>query len=69
MTSLWNKIFGPNGIIARALMRLQQALARMFFSRRAQALRASDRCKTLRRKEDEAERIDRLRNPSHYQGR
>ncbi len=57
------------GTIAAALTRLRKGTELIFLSKRENARRAFERLETLRRKEMEAERIDRLRNPSNYQGR
>ena len=62
--------------LIRSALNLLPALARgwdkveLFFLSKAGAdQRTSERFAALQRKEMEAERLDRLRNPSNYQGR
>jgi hypothetical protein len=62
------KILGAGRTIATALARFRDRTALIFPSKTAHA-RASLRLETRKRKELEAERLDRLRNPSDYQGR
>ena len=69
MTPFLDKILRAGGTIATALARFRDRTELMFLSKREYARRASGRFETLKRKEMEAERIDRLRNPSNYQGR
>jgi hypothetical protein len=69
MTRLFDKILRAIGKSATALSRFRQATGLIFLSKRENARRALGRVETLQREEKEAERIDRLRNPSHYQGR
>jgi hypothetical protein len=69
MTPFLEKMFGAGGTIVTALERFRKRTELIFLSKRENARRASGRLETLKRKEMEAERIDRLRNPSNYQGR
>jgi len=62
------KILRAAAAIATALARFRDRTALIFASKAAHA-RASVRFETRKRKELEAERLDRLRNPSNYQGR
>jgi hypothetical protein len=56
-------------IVATALGRLWERIQLPFLSRDEVAKRASGKLETLKRKDLEAERIDRLRNPRNYQGK
>jgi len=69
MTPFLDKILRAGGTIVAALARFRKRTELIFLSRRENARRASGRLEALKRKEMEAERIDRLRNPSNYQGR
>jgi hypothetical protein len=69
MTPLLDKMLRAGGTIATALARFWERTERLFLSKREGARRASGRFETLKRKAAEAARIDRLRNPSNYQGR
>ena len=69
MTPFRDKMLRAGGTIATALARFREKTELVFLSKRENARRASGRFETLKRKEMEAERIDRLRNPSNYQGR
>jgi hypothetical protein len=69
MTPLLEKILRAGRAIATALARFLERTELIFLSKRENARRASGRVETLKRKEMEAERLDRLRNPSNYQGR
>jgi len=64
-----NKMLRACGILAAAVGRFQKRLERLFLSKRENDKRASQRALSLDRKTTEAERLDRLRNPSRYQGR
>ena len=66
MKPFFNKMVRVGGAIATALTRFRESV---FHSKLENARRASGRFETLKRQEMEAERIDRLRNPSDYQGR
>jgi hypothetical protein len=68
MTRFFGKILGAVAKIATALARFRPVIGRIFLSKRENARRASGRFEALKREEIEAERIDRLRNPSKYQG-
>jgi hypothetical protein len=69
MIPFLDKIFGAGGPVATKLARFRQRTELIFLSKRENARRASGRSETLKRQEMEAERLDRLRNPSNYQGR
>jgi hypothetical protein len=69
VTPFLKRIHRAGGKIATGLARLQEIIELMFLSKREKARRASGRSESLKRREIEAERIDRLRNPSKYQGR
>ena len=56
-------------IVATALGRLWERIQLPFLSKDEVAKRASGKLETLKRKDLEAERIDRLRNPRNYQGK
>jgi|GraSoiStandDraft_37_1057305.scaffolds.fasta_scaffold1540620_1 hypothetical protein len=69
MTPFLDKLLRAGGPIATALTRFRKKTELIFLSKRENAKRASGRFETLKRKEMEAERLDRLRNPRNYQGR
>jgi hypothetical protein len=69
MTPLLDKIFRAGGTIATALARFRKRTELIFLSKRENARRISGRFEALKRKEMEAERLDRLRNPRNYQGK
>ena len=69
MTPFLNKLLRAGGIIAAALARFRKGAELIFLSKRENARRASGRSETLKGEEQEAERLDRLRNPRNYQGR
>ena len=69
MTPLFDKILHARKSLAAALLRLREKAALIFLSQRENAKRAFGKLETRKRKEMEAERIDRLRNPRNYQGR
>jgi hypothetical protein len=69
MTPFLDKMLRAGGTIAAALARFRKGSELIFLSKRENARRASGRLEALKRKKMEAERIDRLRNPSNYQGR
>lgn len=69
MPPFLDKMLRSGGPIATALARLRKRTELVFLSKRENAKRASGRFETLKRNEEEAERIDRLRHPSNYQGR
>ena len=56
-------------IVATGLGRLWESIELLFLSKDEVAKRASGKLETLKRKDLEAERIDRLRNPRNYQGK
>ena len=58
------------GVIASTLMEEVWERVELLFCSKAEATkRASRKVNALKRKEMEVERLDRLRNPSRYQGR
>jgi len=69
MTPFLKKIFDAGGTIPAALARFRKRAGLLFLSRHENAMRASGSVETLKRKDAEAERLDRLRNPRNYQGR
>ena len=69
MTPFLDKIFRAGGTIVTALARFRERVELVFLSKRENARRAAGTLEALKRKEMEAERLDRLRNPSNYQGR
>ena len=69
MIRIFDKICRVAGIIADALAQLWERAGLMFLSKRENAKRTSGRVEARKRKEMEDERLDRLRNPSNYQGR
>ncbi len=69
MTPLADKIARARRSIATALARFRKRAELIFLSKRENARRASGRSEVLKRAEREAERLDRLRHPSRYQGR
>jgi hypothetical protein len=64
-----NKRFRIPAIVAAAMERLQNRMARIFLSKGENDRRAVRRAIGIEQKVTEAERLDRLRNPSRYQGR
>ena len=69
MTAFLDKLLRAGKSLATALLRLREKAALIFLSQRENAKRAFGKLETRKRKEMEAERIDRLRNPRNYQGR
>ena len=61
MTTFFHKVLRAGVTVAAGLGRVLKRTGRLFLSKDQIARRASD--------EMEAERLDRLRNPSNYQGR
>jgi hypothetical protein len=58
------------GVIASAVLaRVWRTFEGLFYSKAEVTRRASGRFEALKRKVLEAERLDRLRNPSDYRGR
>lgn len=58
---------GVNGMAV--LARIWERIERILCSKATLAQRSAERFEALRRREFEVERLDRLRNPSDYQGR
>jgi hypothetical protein len=69
MTPFLDKMIRSGATLATALGRGWERIKRFFPSNEEVARRATERLKTIERKEMEAERIDRLTNPSNYQGK
>jgi hypothetical protein len=69
MTPFLEKIIRAGATIATALARVRERIGTAFLSKPGNARRAFGRSEALKREEMEAERIDRLRHPSDYQGR
>jgi hypothetical protein len=69
MTPFLDKLLRAGGPVGNALARFRKKAELIFLSKRENARRAFGRLETRNRKEMEAERIDRLRNPGNYQGR
>jgi hypothetical protein len=69
MTPFLDKMLRSGATIATALDRGWERIKRFFPSNEEVARRAAEKLETLERREMEAERIDRLTNPSNYQGK
>ena len=69
MTPFLEKIIRAGGIIATALARVRERLGTALLSKTENARRALGKSEARKREEMEAERLDRLRHPSNYQGR
>jgi hypothetical protein len=69
MTPFFHRLHRTRLIAATVLGRLWERIESPFLSKAEVARRASGKIETLKRKDLEAERIDRLRNPRNYQGR
>jgi len=69
MIPFLDKMLRSGATLATALGRGWERIKRFFPSPEEVARRAAERSKTLERREMEAERIDRLTNPSNYQGK
>jgi hypothetical protein len=69
MPPFLDKILRVNRTIATALARFRKRTQLIFLSKNENTMPASATLETLKRKEMEAERLDRLRNPRNYQGR
>ena len=68
-TPLLQRLFHVGVWIEVAAKRMWERCARLFLSKAEVAKRVSGRFEMLKRREMEAERLDRLRHPSDYQGR
>jgi hypothetical protein len=69
MIPFLHRVLRTGVIVATALGRLWERIELSFLSKAEVARRASGKIETLKRKDLEAERLDRLRNPRNYQGR
>lgn len=69
MTPFFRKVMLSGVIVSAFFIRLFERIERRFRSKAHMAQRATGRFEALKRKEREIERLDRLRNPSDYQGR
>ena len=69
MTPFFQKILRAGVNIEAGTRRACESIQRLFLSRVEQTRRASGRFEALKRREMEAERLDRLRNPRDYQGK
>lgn len=69
MTPLLRKVLHVGVIVAAVFQRVWESIELLFRSKAQLARRATGRFEALKRKEMEIERLDRLRNPSNYQGR
>ena len=69
MTSFQQKLLRAGVNIEAVARRVWDIVGRLFLSKAAVARRASGQFEALKRKEQEAERLDRLRNPRDYEGR
>jgi hypothetical protein len=64
-----HSILQVSQFIAAWVRRAWAKIERLVGSNTGLARRASEKCQALKRRAKETERIDRLRNPSDYQGR
>ena len=69
MTPFLQKLLRTGVKIETVIKRVWERIARLFLSQAEEARRVSGRFEALKRREMEAERLDRLRNPSDYQGK
>ena len=69
MTPFQKKMLRAGVNFEAVTRRAWEGVGRLFLSKAAAARRASGRFEALKRREDEAERLDRLRNPRDYQGK
>ena len=69
MTPFQKKMLRAGVNIEAVTRRAWEGVGRLFLSKAAAAQRASGRFEALKRRELEAERLDRLRNPGNYQGK
>jgi hypothetical protein len=69
MTPFLRRVLHVGVIVAAVFERVWERIEQLFCSKAEVARRASVRFQALKRKEMEVERLDRLRNPSDYQGR
>jgi len=69
MTPFLHRVLRTRAMVATVLRRLWERIELPFLSKDEVARRASGKFETLKRKDREAERIDRLTNPRNYQGK
>ena len=69
MTPFFHRVLHAGVIVSAVFKRGWETIELLFRSKAEAARRASGRFEALKRKEMEIERLDRLRNPSDYQGR
>ena len=69
MNSFFQKLLHLGVGIETLLKRVPQSIERLFLSKDEAGRRDTGRLETLQRRELEAERLDRLRNPGDYEGK
>ena len=69
MIPFLHRMLRAGAIVAIGLGRLWERIELLFLSKDEVAKRVSGKFETLKRKDLEAERIDRLTNPRNYQGK
>lgn len=69
MNSISQKLLHLGAGIETLLKRASQGIERLFLSMDEAGRRDTDRLETIQRREFEAERLDRLRNPGDYEGK
>ncbi|MBI5386940.1 MAG: hypothetical protein HZA90_19890 [Verrucomicrobia bacterium] len=69
MTTFLRRVLHVGVILSAVFKRVWESIERLFRSKEQLARRATGRFEAFKRKEMEVERLDRLRNPSNYQGR
>ncbi|MEY2409458.1 MAG: hypothetical protein QOF48_2128 [Verrucomicrobiota bacterium] len=69
MTPIFQKLLGAGVQLEALIRRTAHGIGGLFVSKAETARRASGRFEALQRRELEAERLDRLRNPRNYEGK
>jgi hypothetical protein len=69
MNPFFRTVLRVAAAVETALKQASEKIARLFLSKAEAARRTNGKFEVLKRKELEAERLDRLRNPHNYQGR
>ena len=69
MNSFLQKLLHLGVGIETLLKRVPQSIERLFLSKDEAGRRDTGRLETIQRREFEAERLDRLRNPGDYEGK
>ena len=69
MNSFFQTLFHLGVRIETLLKRASQGIERLFLSKDEAGRRDTGRLETIQRREFEAERLDRLRNPGDYEGK